>query len=152
MCFPEEDDKRKTKTVVIEEFLGVPKRLAPLFLAFMLDGIATGLLIPVMPFYFMELGADAFQLSLVISATYVAQMIGCIIVGQLNDKYGRRPHILACLFTSCASLLLVSRSTTLIEVALSRILSVMNKIWLICKMYIFYILILELFFRGFVVG
>ena len=127
VCFPEDnDDERKKNPVVFEEFLGVPKCLAPLFLAFMLDGIATGLLIPVMPFYFMELGADAFQLSLVISATYVAQMIGCIIVGQLNDKCGRRHHVLACLFTSCISLFLVSRSTSLTEVALSRILSVIN--------------------------
>lgn len=120
------DDISKKNVAVLDEFLGVPKRLVPLFFAFMLDGIAVGLVLPLMPFYIMELGANAFQLSLVISATYVAQMIGCIIVGQLNDQYGRRPHVLACLFTSCASHFLASKSTTLTGVALSRILSVMN--------------------------
>ena len=114
----------KKQSIAMNEFLGVPMRLVPLFFAFMLDGVAVGLVMPLMPFYIMELGANAFQLSLVISVTYVAQMIGCILVGQLNDQYGRRPHALACLSTSCISIFLASKVTTLEGIAFSRFLSV----------------------------
>ena len=110
--------------IQIEEIFGVPKRLVPLFLAFMLDACAVGLVLPLLPFYIMELGANAFELSLVISSTSVAQMIGCVVMGKLNDKYGRRLHILGCLLGSFASLMCVSRATSIRGVVLARLIAV----------------------------
>lgn len=40
----------------LPEFLGVPTKLLPLYLSFMLDSIATGIAMPLLPFYIMELG------------------------------------------------------------------------------------------------
>ena len=38
------------------EFLGVPTRLLPLYFSFLLDSIATGIAMPILPFYVMSLG------------------------------------------------------------------------------------------------
>ena len=105
------------------EVLGVPKKLFPLYLAFMLDAIAVGISMPLLPFYIMELGANAFQLSLVISSNYVAQMIGCLVMGRVGDKYGRRVNLMLCLSGSCLSYFCVSRVNSLSGVALARIIS-----------------------------
>ena len=64
-----------------DDILGIPRRLAALYIAFMFDAIAVGLAMPLLPFFILELGANAFQLSLVVSANYVVQMIGCLVMG-----------------------------------------------------------------------
>eukprot|EP01039_Chlorochromonas_danica_P003233 gene3233-3542_t len=81
-----------------EEVLGIPKRLFPYYISFLFDAIAVGLVIPLLPFFVMELGADAFKLSLVVSANYVAQ-------------------------TSALSYFFFSRATTLMEVVLARLIA-----------------------------
>lgn len=105
-----------------EELLGVPSELLPLYISFMFDAVATGLAMPLLPFYVMELGANALQLSLVISSNYVAQMVGCLVMGRVSDKYGRRVVLLSCLGASSLSYACVSRATSLKEVAFSRII------------------------------
>ena len=105
-----------------DEYFGVPRNLIPYYMAFMFDAIATGLAMPLLPFYVMELGASALQLSLVISSNYIAQMIGCIVMGKVSDLYGRRVVLGLCLLASSTSYFFVSRAKTLTAVALSRII------------------------------
>eukprot|EP01038_Epipyxis_sp_PR26KG_P006517 gene6517-8957_t len=107
----------------VDEFLGVPKQLFPLYIAFMLDAVATGLAMPLLPFYVMELGADAMQLSLVVSSNYVAQTIGCIVMGRISDIYGRKIVLLCCLLASSLSYFFISKATSLPMVAMARIVS-----------------------------
>ena len=104
------------------ELLGVPRVLFPLYASFLLDAVATGLAMPLLPFYVLELGADALQLSMVISCNYVAQSVGCIAMGRMSDRHGRRPVLLCCLAASTLSYLCVSRARTLPQVALARII------------------------------
>ena len=106
-----------------EEFLGVPRKLFPLYMAFLLDAVAVGLAMPLLPFYVMELGANALQLSMVVSSNYVAQMIGCLVMGQISDKYGRRVVLFMCLVASSLSYFCVSKARTLTGVALARIIA-----------------------------
>lgn len=105
------------------EVFGVPMDVLPYYAAFMLDSIAVGLVMPLLPFYIMELGANALQLSLVVSANYVAQMIGCLVMGKVSDLYGRRMVMLACLSASSLSYWCVSYAKALPMVALARIIS-----------------------------
>ena len=106
-----------------DERFGVPKVLLPLYFAFMLDAIAVGLVMPLLPFYIMELGASAMQLSIVISSNYVAQMIGCLVMGQISDIYGRRVVLFICLLASSLSYVCISKAHTLVGVACARIIS-----------------------------
>ena len=113
----------ETSDMKNEEFFGVPKVLFPLYIAFMLDAIAVGLAMPLLPFYVMELGANALQLSVVVSSTYVAQTIGCMVMGQVSDRYGRRIVLCMCLAASSLSYFCVSKARTLTGVAAARIIA-----------------------------
>ena len=106
-----------------KELLGVPTTLLPYYVAFMLDSVAVGLVMPLLPFYLMELGASALQLSLVVSANYVAQMAGVLVMGKVSDQYGRRIVMLACLAASSLSYFCVSCAKSLPAVALARVIS-----------------------------
>ncbi len=106
-----------------EELFGVPRRLFPYYYAFLLDAITIGLVMPLLPFSVMELGANAFQLSLVISSNYVAQSIGCIIMGRVSDIYGRKPVTVICLFASMLSYIFLAHANSLMGMAVARIVS-----------------------------
>lgn len=106
-----------------EEVLGAPRILLPYYTAFMFDAMAVGLVMPLLPFIVMELGADAFQLSVVISIHYLAQSIGCIVMGRVSDYYGRRVVVRLCLMASVLSYVCLSRATTLTNVILARLIS-----------------------------
>lgn len=126
-----EENKRKSgektdKTVSqlpVEELFGIPKVLLPFYFALMLDAIAVGITMPLLPFYIIELGADAFQLSLVVSSNYVAQTIGCLVMGRISDSFGRKVVLITCLLASTISYFSVSHSKTILALALSRIIS-----------------------------
>ena len=118
-----ENQKTETMSMKSEELMGVPRQLFPLYFAFLLDAVAVGLAMPLLPFYVMELGANALQLSMVVSSNYVAQMIGCLIMGQISDKYGRKVVLFMCLIASSLSYFCVSKARTLTGVALARIIA-----------------------------
>ncbi len=103
--------------------LGSSRVLLPYYFAFMLDAIAIGIVMPVLPFTIMELKATALQLSLVVSANYCAQSIGVIVMGRISDLHGRRIVMMLCLIASALSYLSLSNSTSLVTIALSRIIS-----------------------------
>jgi DHA1 family tetracycline resistance protein-like MFS transporter len=112
-----------TPAAPVKELMGVPRQLFPLYISFMLDAIAVGLAMPLLPFYVMELGANALQLSMVVSANYVAQMIGCLVMGQVSDRFGRKIVLFLCLLASSLSYFFVSKARTLETVAAARIIS-----------------------------
>lgn len=106
-----------------KEILGIPKGLLPFYIAFALDSIAVGLVMPLLPFTVMELGANAFELSLVVSSNYIAQSIGVTIMGRVSDTYGRKVVMTMCLLASTMSYLFLSQAETLIGFASARIIS-----------------------------
>jgi MFS transporter, DHA1 family, tetracycline resistance protein len=119
----ETKENTDTMTMKSDELMGVPRQLFPLYLAFLLDAVAVGLAMPLLPFYVMELGANALQLSVVVSSNYVAQMIGCLVMGQISDRFGRKVVLFMCLAASSVSYFCVSKARTLTGVALARIIA-----------------------------
>ena len=104
-------------------FCGVPRQLFPLYCSFVFDAISVGLVMPLLPFFAMELGANAFQLSLVASTNYFAQMIGALVMGQVSDNFGRRVAVVIFLLASSVQYIFVSYSKTLVQLTMARAIS-----------------------------
>ena len=102
---------------------GIPQDLLPYYISFLFEAIATGLSMPLLPYFVMELGATAFHLSVVVSLTYFAQMIGCLVMGRVSDLYGRRTVMLLYLLASTISYINMSRAKSVSQVILARIIA-----------------------------
>jgi len=82
--------------------------------------------IPILPFYALEYGANEFMLGLLLSSYAVAQLFGAPILGRLSDQYGRRPVLLLSAFGTFVSLLMFAFAQSLTVLFLSRILDGMT--------------------------
>jgi MFS family permease len=65
-----------------------------LFAVVILDLIGFGIVMPVLPFWAKEFGADAFAFGLIQSSYAVAQFVCAPLWGRLSDRVGRRPVLL----------------------------------------------------------
>ncbi|MDD3852179.1 MAG: MFS transporter [Syntrophomonadaceae bacterium] len=70
------------------------KRMAVLFATIFLVGMGFSIIMPVLPYYAESLGANAFQLGMLITVYAVCQFIFAPVWGAYSDKVGRRPVLL----------------------------------------------------------
>ncbi len=70
------------------------KRMIVLFATIFLVGMGFSIIMPVLPYYAESLGANAFQLGLLITVYAVCQFIFAPIWGAYSDRVGRRPVLL----------------------------------------------------------
>lgn len=94
--------------------LGSP--LLPIFLIVMVDVLGFTIILPLLPFYSEKLGATPTVVGALIATYAICQLISGPILGQLSDRFGRRP------------ILLVSQAGTLAGFLL---LAFANQIWLL---------------------
>jgi len=69
--------------------------LLVVFLTVVLDLVGFGIVIPLMTFYAEAFHADAVQVTLLMACYSVAQFVAAPIWGQLSDRVGRRPVLVA---------------------------------------------------------
>lgn len=82
-----------------------------------------GILIPILPtFASVQLGASDFSIGFVVAVFSFTQIIFNPLFGQLSDRIGRRPVILASLFLTGISYLIFAYSTTYLLLLLARII------------------------------
>ena len=78
-------------------------RLLVLFVTAFVDMVGLTMIVPLLPFYATDLGANATVVGLLVSSFSVAQLAVAPVWGRFSDRYGRRPAILAgLLLTGCA--------------------------------------------------
>jgi multidrug resistance protein len=70
------------------------KSMVVLFMAIFLVGVGFSIIIPVLPYYAESLGANAFQLGMLITVYAICQFIFAPIWGAYSDRVGRRPVLL----------------------------------------------------------
>ena len=92
-----------------------------LFGAVLVDMLGFGIVIPVLPFYALELDASPLQVTLLIASYSAMQLVATPIWGRVSDLRGRRPLLVAGLFASAVSYLIFGLATTLTTLLLSRV-------------------------------
>lgn len=97
------------------------KRLAVLFFTVLLDLIGFGIVLPLLPLYAADFGADGLQTGLLFSIYSLVQLVMAPIWGRISDRVGRRPIILLGLFGSALAYLILARADSLTMLFVSRI-------------------------------
>ena len=101
--------------------LGSP--LAIIFITIFIDLIGFGIMIPILPYYAERLGGTPFEVGLLFASYSVMQFIFSPILGQLSDKYGRRPVLFFSILGSAAGFALLGAANSLWLLFAGRIVS-----------------------------
>ncbi len=80
------------------------------------------MIVPLLPYYATDVGADAATVGLLISAFSVAQLAVAPLWGRLSDRYGRRPAILAGLLITATAYILFAFAHSVPELLLTRVI------------------------------
>lgn len=91
-----------------------------MFTAFV-DMVGALMIIPLLPFYAEHLGANGFELTVIIASFSAAQLLTAPLWGRVSDRYGRRPALLIGLSASVISYVIFAYASTLWLLLLSRL-------------------------------
>ena len=94
-----------------------------LFSVIVVDLVAFGIIIPVLPAYAKDLGESAVVLGLLLSTHAALQFIFSPIWGRLSDRIGRRPVMLFSMLGTSASMVVLGLAGSLEGLLIARILS-----------------------------
>ncbi len=92
---------------------GNGKALGVVFLTVVLDLIGFGIVIPLQTFVALKFNATPLQITLLMSCYSLAQFVAAPIWGQLSDRFGRRPMLLASIAMTSLMLAGFASSTSL---------------------------------------
>ena len=96
-------------------------RLGLLFLAVLVDLVGFGIVLPVLPFYAMDFGADGLQIGILFTTYSLVQLVMAPLWGRISDRVGRRPVIILGLLGSVFAYAIFARADSLAMLFLSRI-------------------------------
>ena len=97
----------------------MPRSLIVLFLTVFVSLIGFGIIIPLLPFYAQTFGASPTTIGLLFASFSVAQFIAAPVLGELSDRWGRRPILIFSLLGTVLSfaLLAMAHSITMLFIA-----------------------------------
>jgi MFS family permease len=94
--------------------------LAILFSVVFLDLLGFGIVIPILPYYAKEYGADARTLGLLLAIYSAMQLVFAPVWGRLSDARGRRPILVATILGQSASLVVLGFAPSLVWLFVGR--------------------------------
>ena len=100
-----------------------PSPLLVIFLVVFFDLLSFGIVIPILPFYSKEFGANAFVWSWVMAIYSIAQFLFSPFWGGISDRYGRRPVLLVSIFFGALATLAMSFATSVAWIFFARFLA-----------------------------
>ena len=96
-------------------------KLVVLMITAFIDMVGVLMVIPLLPFYAKDLGANGLVVGLLISSFSVAQLLSAPIWGRFSDRYGRRPALIVGLFSSAIAYVIFAYAHSLTLLFLSRL-------------------------------
>ncbi len=94
--------------------------LLPIFLIVVVDILGFTIILPLLPFYAERLGATPTLVGTLVATYAVCQLISGPILGQLSDRFGRRPVLLISQAGTLAGFIMMAFANTLWMVFLAR--------------------------------
>ena len=101
-------------------------KLLVLFITAFVDMVGFVIVLPLLPYYATEFGANALQVGILISSFSLAQLAVAPLWGRASDRYGRRPMILAGLVLSAVAYVVFAFAGSLWLLLLSRVVQGMG--------------------------
>jgi multidrug resistance protein len=96
--------------------------LLVLFVTAFVDMVGLTLVLPLLPYYATEFGANALVVGLLISSFSLAQLVCAPVWGSISDRYGRRPAILFGLATTAIAYVVFAFAHSVWLLLLSRVI------------------------------
>jgi MFS family permease len=96
-------------------------KLAVLMITAFVDMVGLLMIVPLMPFYASEMGANAVVIGLLFSSFSIAQLLSAPIWGRFSDKHGRRPALLIGLGAAAMAYIVFAFADSLWLLFLSRL-------------------------------
>ena len=86
-----------------------------------IDMVGTLMIIPLLPFYAKNFGANGLVVGLLVSSFAIAQLVSAPMWGRFSDRYGRRPALIVGMSASAIAYVIFAYSNTLWLLFLSRL-------------------------------
>ena len=97
-------------------------KLVVLMITAFIDMLGVLMIIPLLPFYAKDLGANGMLVGFLVSSFSIAQLVSAPLWGRFSDKYGRRPALLVGLTASAIAYLVFAYADSLWLLFLSRLI------------------------------
>jgi len=99
----------------------VTRPLAIIFLTIFVNLVGFGIIIPLLPFYAETFGASPLVIGLLFAIFSVCQLVAAPALGDLSDRYGRRPVLVFSLAGTVISFVMMAMAQSLTMLFLARI-------------------------------
>src|SRR4249919_3398945 len=96
-------------------------KLVVLMITAFIDMVGTLMIIPLLPFYAKEFGANGLVVGLLVSSFAIAQLVSAPMWGRFSDRYGRRPALMVGLGASAIAYVIFAYSGSLWLLFVSRL-------------------------------
>jgi MFS family permease len=88
-------------------------KLTVLMVTAFLDMVGVLMVVPLLPFYAQDLGANGLVVGLLVSSFSIAQLLMSPVWGRFSDHYGRRPALIIGMATSAAAFIVFAFASSL---------------------------------------
>ena len=96
--------------------------LVVIFLTIFVNLVGFGIIIPLLPFYAETFGASPIVIGLLFASFSVSQLVASPLLGELSDRWGRRPVLILSLIGTVVSFVLLALAQSLTMLFVARII------------------------------
>ena len=85
-----------------------------IFLTIFVNLIGFGIIIPLLPFYAETFGGSPLQIGMLFAIFSICQLVAAPVLGELSDRYGRRPVLIFSLAGTVVSFVMLALAQSLL--------------------------------------